>query len=89
MSDPCAKAARAKIKTIRQGGIDQKERLRAISKKDKPFIVEYSWKSFSYGWRNIWPKKGAYRSLAEAEKVMRDLERKRPGFYKTRLRTEK
>jgi hypothetical protein len=82
MSDPVAKAERAKAKTIRQGGIDQKENLRSRSKKEKPFVVLYKWvKPVLPGWNDVWRTMGKYRTRQEAEKAMRDCERKYPGWY--------
>lgn len=90
MSNSRAKTERSRAKTIRQGGIDQKVRLRSRSKKEKPFVVEYRWiKPIIPGWNKVWRKMGAYRTEADAKRAMKEKARKNPGWYETRMRSER
>lgn len=92
MSNPRAKAEQSRHKTIRQGGIDQRERLRGVSKKRRPVVVEYrhtdDWpfaKTMPFQRQKEWRKYGAYRNTQEAEKAMRDFKRKEARYYEFRL----
>ena len=90
MSDPIAKAERSKVKDIRQGGIQQREYLRPVSKKDKPIIVEFRWKQEKHRLyfpesMKTWRKFGNYRTLEIANKVMAEQERKH-GLYEMRIK---
>lgn len=87
--NPLHKAERSKIKTIRQGGIDQRENTRARSKKAKPYTVYYKfiWPD-GPGWRppwaDSWHVKGHYRTQGVAETVIGNMNRKYLGRYKFR-----
>ena len=81
MADAYWKAYRAKIKDIKQGGADQRERLRHVSKKDKPFIVMYRWTNGGpFGRWHDWMKLGSYRTRKIAEQVIKDAQRKHDRY---------
>ena len=92
MSDPAAKAYRSKIKTVRQGGADQKEfrpRSRPRRREMKPWTLVYRliW-NVNGGHRLLallmWHRLGSYKTEAEADKVLAKHLRKHPDFYDIR-----
>ena len=75
MSDPVTKAARSKVKDLRQSPAPEKQKFRKSRKrkKDKPSIVERMWLSNSaaglFTSVDVWQKFSAYATLEEAERV--------------------